>query len=281
MNNQSRIINVLFKYFLLIICLFISAINFNLFMKPVNFVTGGTPGLAIVFESFFDISANYFIYFIYIITFILSYITLGKKSIFGILIATICYPIFVTLTSNVIQYIIIDYNDLFLICLFSGIINGICNGLIYKFGFASSGLAVLGPIFHKYFHLSIASVNFFVNSIIVLIGGCFFGFEMILYAIIFLYLSSFVSNRLIVGISNNKVLLIRSKKINDINEFLHESFNLDPICFDVLGGYSKDIGIMSVVIVPTNRYNIVINGIKRIDNCVFFNVLDGYELKNI
>lgn len=280
MNSRKEMIEVLIKYSVLIICLFVSAINFNLLMKPVNFVTGGTPGLSIVLESFFNIPTNYFIYTVYIITFILSYIILGKKSIIGVLIASICYPLFVTLTSDIIQYITIDYNDFFLISLFSGFINGICNGFIYRYGFAASGIAVLGPIFHKCFQFSIATTNFIINIIIVLIGGYFFGIEMVLYAIIFLFLNKFISNKIIVGISNNKVVLIRSNKINEINKFIYNKLSIEPINLNVKGGYSKKVGTMSLIVVPTYLYSLIIKNIKNIDSNVFYNVLDGYELEN-
>lgn len=278
MKNNNEILRNLFKYLVLILCLFISALNFNLLMKPVNFVTGGTPGLSLLVEYFFGIPTNYFIYIIYIVTFILSYVFLGKKSILGVLVATVCYPLFVSLTSNIIQYVVIDYSDFFLLCLFSGIINGICNGFIYKFGFASSGIAVLGPIFNKYLHLPIAFTNFAINIIIVLIGGYFFGIEMILYATIFLYLSSFISNKIILGISSNKVILIRSDIINLINDYVYNNFSIEPVNIDVVGGYSDKEGIMSLLVVPSIRYNLIIKNIKKIDNNVFYDVLDGYEL---
>ena len=279
-KDNNKIVLDILKYFVLILCLFISAINFNLLMKPANFVTGGTPGFSIIIEHFLGIPTNYFIYFVYIVAFILSYLILGKKSIIGVLVATIFYPSFISLTSNIIKYIIIDYNDFFLLCLFSGIINGICNGFIYKLGFPSSGLGVLGPIFNKCFHLPIASTNFIINTVIVLIGGYFFGIEMVLYAIIFLYLSSYISNKIIVGISNNKVVLIRSENIEIINKYLYNNYLIEPINLRVIGGYTNNSGIMSLVVLPTYRYNMIIETIKKIDSNVFYNVLDGYELQN-
>lgn len=272
--------NYIFKYVILLICLFISAINFNLLIKPLNFVTGGTPGFSIIMEYIFEVPVNYSIYLIYIISFILSYFILGKKSIIDALIATIFYPLFITLTSDIIKYIIIDYNDFFLMCLFSGIINGLCNGFIYKFGFPSSGLGVLGPICNKCFNYSIAKTNFVVNMIIVLIGGYFFGIEMVLYAIIFLYLSGYISNKIIIGISKNKVIILRSQKINEINECLYKNYDLEPINLKVKGGFSNKEGLMTLIVLPTERYNKIIGKIKEIDKNVFYNVLDGYEIKN-
>ena len=88
-------IKVFIRYALLTITLFISAINFNLFMKPINFVTGGIPGLSIVMEHIFNIPPTYFMYAVYLMMFLLSFIILGKESIIGILYATIMYPTFV------------------------------------------------------------------------------------------------------------------------------------------------------------------------------------------
>ena len=277
---KNKIFKNILKYLALTLCLFVSAFNFNLFMKPVNFVTGGTPGLAIIVEYFFKIPTNYFIYIVYIVMFVVSLIFLGKKSLFGILFATICYPFFVTITADLVKYITIDYNDFFLICLFSGIISGIANGFIYKMGFASSGLGVLGPVFNKCFHVSISSCNFAINTIIVLIGGYFFGIEMVLYAIIFLYLNSFISNRIILGNSNNKAIFINSEKINEINKLLYDNYNLESIIIDVQGGYTKEDKKMFLVVVPSYKYNLIIENIKLIDKNVFYNVLDSYELKN-
>lgn len=278
MRDKKNCIKIFFKYIILILCLLCSAINFNLLMRPVNFVTGGTPGLSLIINEIFNIPTNGFIYIIYIITFILSFIVLGKKSFFGVLIATIFYPFFVTLTSDIIKYIIIDYNDFFLLSLFSGILNGVSNGIIYKLGFPSSGLGVIGPICNKLFHLSIAKTNFIINITIVLMGGYFFGFEMVLYAIIFLYLSSYLSNKIILGISSNKVIFIRSNSIEEINKVLYDNFSLESINLKVKGGYSQNNGLMSLIVLPTHMYNMVFKQIKKIDEMAFINVLDGYEL---
>lgn len=274
-------LNCILKYSLLTIILLISAINFNLLMKPVHFVTGGIPGLSIIMEYVFNIPANYFMYIVYLAMFILSFIVLGKKSLIGVLYATLLYPTFVSLTSNIIKYIIVDYNDFFLLCIFSGIISGICNGFIYKLGFASSGLGVLGPICNKCFHLPIAKTNFLVNAIIVLIGGYFFGIEMVLYAIIFLYLNSFISNKIILGISSNKAILLRSSMLGEINSFLYNKFSIEAIVIKAFGGFTNKEGEMALIIVPTIQYNMIIKEIKSFDCNVFYNVLDGYELVNM
>lgn len=275
---KPKLSKEIWRYFVLFIMLFLSAINFNLLMKPCNFVTGGTPGLAIVLSHTFHVSSETIIYITYALMFLLSLIFLGFDSFFGVLIATIFYPLFVSLTSNINSFFQISYNDLFVISFFSGLISGFTNGVIYKYNFASSGLGVLGPIFNKLFKLPIASVNYWINVIIVLIGGYYFGFNIILYAIIFLYVSKIVSNKIILGVSNNKALIIRSNKLDDICKALYNDYAIDSILIKATGGYSAKNGHMAMFIVSNFKYSIVLDRIRRIDENVFCNTLDSYEL---
>ena len=268
----------IYRYFILILMLLLSAINFNLLMKPINFVTGGTPGFAILVEHVFDVDSTFVIYLIYFIMFVISYMTLGKKSLLGIFIATIFYPIFVSLTSILPLYIIIEHNDILLIAIFSGIISGITNGVIYRHGFASSGLGILGPIFNKVFHLPIALTNFIVNAFIVLLGGYYFGVEMILYAIIFIALSSIISNRIIVGTSRNKAVFLSSKYLDEINHLLYDKYQIEPIMLDVNDNTKKSKNMIFILLSNT-KYNLIMSEIKSIDKHVFYNVLDAYEVK--
>ena len=61
----------------------------------------------------------------------------------GSLIGTILFPLFVTLTSNVAEYIIIDSSDLLLIAIVAGVIRGVGYGLTFKMGFTTGGTDIL------------------------------------------------------------------------------------------------------------------------------------------
>ena len=56
--KSSTFFRIILDYFVLTICLLVSAVNLNLFRKPIDFVTGGTPGLALIIEHVFDIPSN-------------------------------------------------------------------------------------------------------------------------------------------------------------------------------------------------------------------------------
>ena len=88
------------KYLLLLIILLIAAINFNLFLKPLKLVTGGTQGVSIIINSFTNVSNSLLIFIINLLMLILSFIFLRKQTTFGTILATISYPLFVKLTSS-------------------------------------------------------------------------------------------------------------------------------------------------------------------------------------
>lgn len=267
------------RYVLLIFAELISAVNFNLLLKPVNLVAGGTSGLSLVIEEMFHIDTTTFIIIMYIITFVLSLLLLGKESIMGLLFASVFYPLFVSLTSNITNVISVDYTDLLLIALFGGLNSGISNGIIYKNGFPSSGIGIIGPILNKYFHVSIAKANLIINAIIVFMGGYYFGVNMVLYAIIVIYISSYVNDIIILGNSYNKALILKSNKIDIINKYIKKTYKVEPTMISSHGLIEKNEYDFELIVIPTIKYPKLKKEILNIDSDCFFVTSNCYEYK--
>lgn len=261
------------RYFALTIANLISAINFNLLVKPINLVAGGSPGIALIFNKAFGFSTSDIITVIYIITFALSLLFLDKKTIFGIVYASIFYPLFVYLTENITDIILFNYTDKLLIVICASMITGISNGLIYKNRFASSGFGIIAPIINKYFKVSISVANFIINSIIVIIGGYYFGFNTILYAIVYLYISNFICNMIILGVSSNKVLFIHSDKQDEVIRLLHDKYGISATML-----YHDDKAILMMSVVKNISYVMIKNDLKRLDKDIFFTTSNCYEV---
>lgn len=261
------------RYIYLTIANLIAAVNFNLLAKPINLVSGGSPGLSLIINKIVNISTSDIILIIYVITFILGVIFLDKKSVIGIIYASIIYPVFVYLTDDITDILMFNYSDVFLITIFSACISGVSNGLIYEKGFASSGVGILAPILHKYFKVSISIANFTINSVIVLIGGYFFGFNVVLLALVYLYISNFICNRIILGISKNKVLFIRSKKDREIINLLHDKYNIKVTIFN-----NKGDNKLIMIVLGNNSYLSLKDDLLKIDSDLFFTTSKCYEV---
>ena len=56
------------RVFIFALSILVSAINFNLLLKPINIVCGGSGGVALVVQKMFNISTSHVIAIVYVIT---------------------------------------------------------------------------------------------------------------------------------------------------------------------------------------------------------------------
>ena len=150
---------------------------------------------------------------------------------------------------------------------------------MYKVGFSNGGLNIISQIVYKYFHISLAKTTMIINFIVVLIGGVYFGFNMMLYAFIIIYISGFVIDKVILGISKNKAFYITTSKEEKVKDYLINTLHHTVTIFDVKGGFLEKKRRVLLAVVPTRDYFKLKEGIKEIDPKAFFVVTDAYEVK--
>ncbi len=274
-SNQT----LLSRYIMMLVALFVSALLYNLLLQPTKIVTGGVNGIAIINKYLNGINSSITIFAISLVMVILSYIYLGKKRTIGTLTATFIYPILVELTSYLTKYIYIDLTDLLVISIFIGVIGGLANGMIYKTGFSNGGLPVISQILFEEYGIPIGKTNFVINVIIILIGSYFFGTNMIMYAIIILYINSLIVDKIILGSTKSKAIYIFTSKEETIKDFLFNDMKHSATIFNVKGGYQNKERQMILTVIPTSEYFEITESIKLLDPQVFYLVNNAYEVK--
>ena len=255
------------------------AIIYNLFLLPMRLVTGGTNGVATITNYLYGIDPALMIFLLAGACAIISFMYLGFERTATSLVATVAYPVLVKLTANIVDIIQIDYNDVLLLVIFAAVLCGIANGLMYKSGYNNGGFPVISQILYEKYKISVAKSSLIINVIIVLIGAAFFGTTNALYAIIYIYISNLVLDKVLLGISNNKAFYIITTKEEEIKEYILKTLQHSITTFDVKGGFLDNKRKVMLTVIPSREYYRLTEGIKAIDEDAFFVVTDSYQVE--
>lgn len=266
------------RYLILIISLLISACYFNLLQLPSQIVTGGSAGVSIILNSYFGLDPSAIIFIISVVLLLIGFIFLGTEKASGAVVSAIVYPIFVKMTADISTYITVDLSDKILISIFLGVLSGVTTGMVYKVGFSNGGFSIISEIVSKYMKIPISSTSFVINLIIVMMGGASFGWTMVMYAIIVLYIYSIILDRVLIGVSKNKALYIITSEEDAIRDYIMNVLKHGVTIFDVKGGFLEKKRKVLMTVIPNKEYFRLKEGIKEIDKDSFFIVTDAYQV---
>lgn len=276
-NHKNRVAKLCF----MTLGVFILALNYNLFLVKNELVIGGVSGLAIVFNSLWGWNNQVFIYVVSFLLLILSFILFGFKKSTPAILGTILYPVMITFTHPLAELLseYFLFEDFITTIAFTSIIYGIASGLVYKMGYNTGGSDIVMQIMCKYLHMPEGRATFISNLVVVLFAGIVLGVNKVVYAIIILYISSLIVDKMLIGISKSKLFIIQSNKLNDLENAIINDLKLGVTVLQAKGGYSNKKQDMLLCVVPTNDYSLFKEIILTIDKDAFLIVNDCYDIE--
>lgn len=266
------------KYFQFFVGVLLSALAFNIFLKPCNLIFG-LSGLSIITEKFFNIEPSIVILIGNILLLIASYVFLGYEKTKTTVLGSILYPVLIQATAFLPQYIDLGNTEMIVIALCGALISGIGTGLVFKNNFTTGGTDVLKQILSHYGKMPYSKANIYSEGLIMVAGGIFFGWQSFIYSIITLYSSGIISDRVILGISEYKTLEIITSEEKAIKNFIMQSLHHGVTELEAQGGYTNKRKKVLVCAIPTREYLIATEAIKKLDPDAFVIVIDTYEIK--
>lgn len=277
--NKKKILKNVLRYISLIVLMFILAVNYNLFLNPNNIISGGGNGLSIITEELFGFDPAIFILVMNSIILIFSFLILGVEKSSSSVLAILIYPFFVSITSGISSISYLQTDDKLLVGIFAGIISGFVIGGVCKLGFSQGGIVQISQMINKVFKFSIGKVNFWLNSVILLIGVFVFGLSSALLGIIVLFISSVVADKILLGISSNKSFMIVTSEEEKVKKYINKKLGHGVTIFYIDDKDSNKTRRALMTVIPTRDYYKLIDGVKNIDKDVFFVVTDSYQLE--
>lgn len=263
---------------MIIIGTLICALSFNIFIVPHDILPGGVSGISIIVNKFFDINRSLFILISSVILLIISYIFLGKEKTFKSIFGSILFPILVFVTEKILLNHHLVVNNVLLSSIFGGVTFGLGLGLVYKENYTTGGTDIINQILHKYLYTSMGTGVIITDGLILLFGASIFGFEILMYSLITLYLISTVIDKVMLGISNSKSFYIITCEPKKVSEYIINDLKHGVTILDGKGAYSEEKKSILLTVIPTSDYYKLKEGLRLIDNKAFFVVCDSYEV---
>ena len=272
--------NFYLRISLLVLSIALLALNYNLFLAPNNYVIGGTSGLAIIIEKITGLNTSVFISITSFGLILLSFLILGKKDTIKSMIGAILYPLFVTATAPLAQFILpyLELDNALIVVLMAGIFCGISNGLIYKTGFNTGGSDIIMKIINKFCKIPEGKAIFSINLFIILLGLMTFGINKFIYSLIILFINTTLIDRILIGISNSKLFFIYTKEDELIKEFIIKELKTGVTILNARGGYTEEKNHVLMCVVANRDYYYIKEMVLKIDPHAFFIINDCYEV---
>ena len=269
---------IIYKMTGLVLGALLLAMNYNLFLLPNNLVIGGTSGLSIIFQDWID--PRLFIYIATLFLLLIGFLCLGKEYTKKTIIGSLLFLLFVSLSrelcADLAEHINID--EFIVTIILIGIIYGISNGIIYKTGYSTGGTDVIVQLITKYLKVPEGKSNTYTNGVIILLGGISFGIAKVIYAFFVLYISSYLIDKIIIGISDSKVFYIYTNEGSKIKDVILETFKTGYTILPTLGGYSHEKGELIMCVVNSRNYYQFKELVLKIDPDAFMMINDCYDV---
>lgn len=254
------------------------SIAYNIFIAPNDLVPGGVGGIAVILNHLFGFSNSTVILILNLFLLLISFILLGKKKTRLTIMGAILFPIMIKATENINVYLHIDTSHILLSALFGGILYGIGAGLVFKAGFTTGGTDIINQIISKFAKTSIGKSMLYSDGLIVISSGVFLGLTSMLYSVIILYIISVMSDRVLLGISSNKMFFIVTHKDDEVKDYILNSLGHGVTIFKAKSNYKQSEKKVLMTVLPTKDYYKIKEGINIIDKDAFYIVTDSYEV---
>ena len=278
---QNRIKQPWGEYIYIIIGVVFYAIATNMIFDPLNLVTGGVSGLAIVVKKLteFIISGGFPIWLFNVLSnvplFIASYLILGK----GFLKRTLFATVAMTVALYLVPTVSIVGNDYFLGAVFGGVITGIGTGVIFSVMASTGGTDLIAMMIHKYKkYYTIPQILIVIDGFIILAGIVVFGLSCALYSGIAIFVEAKVSDTILEGFKFAKMAYIISDNYEAIAKEIMETMERGVTGVNATGMYSRADKKMLFCVVSKKEIVKISEIAKRRDPKAFIIVSDVREV---
>lgn len=257
---------------------FLYALTVKLFLLPAGLVTGGTTGIALIINHYWDIPISGFVLAFNILMLLTGWLILGKGFALTTLASTFLYPVFLELCEIILGNLVLT-DDLLLCTLFSGLGIGIALGMVLRAGASTGGMDIPPLVLKKFFRIPVSGSMYTFDFIILLLQAMIRPAEHILYGILLVIIYTVVLDKMLLIGSTRTELKLISNKPAELCDAIQTQIDRGVTLLHGEGGYLHNETEVLLTVISNRELIKVEKLVHKIDPACFMIVSRVSEVK--
>lgn len=241
--------SVFFDYVQIIIGATFVGLAFNIFLLPSRIAAGGISGVSTILYELFNYNPAVVQWIINIPLIVLGLVLAGKEFSIKTIVGTFFVPFVIFLTHD----INLSIDNPLLSSIYGGIMLGIGLGIVYRGNGSTGGTALIAQLLKKYTGISSGFSQLIVDGIVVVTSAFVFNFELALYALMSIYVTSKVIDFVQLQTSPTKLVLIITEHEDKIQAVIQNEIDRGLTKVKSTGGFSNNDKTMIFCVVEQSE----------------------------
>ncbi|MDW0112744.1 YitT family protein [Sporosarcina saromensis] len=241
--------SVFFDYVQIIIGATFVGLAFNIFLLPSRIAAGGISGVSTILYELFNYNPAVVQWIINIPLIVLGLLLAGKEFSVKTIVGTFFVPFVIFLTHD----INLSVDNPLLSSIYGGIMLGIGLGIVYRGNGSTGGTALIAQLLKKYTGISSGFSQLIVDGIVVVTSAFVFNFELALYALMAIYVTSKVIDFVQLQTSPTKLVLIITEHEDKIQAVIQNEIDRGLTKVKSTGGFSNNDKTMIFCVVEQSE----------------------------
>lgn len=249
----------------------------NMFSVPNNISLGGLTGIATLLNFSFHTPVGLMVFVMNIPLFIIAWRVIGVKFITRTIIASTMTSVFIDVTAKFLP----EYKgDTLLAAIFCGLCCGLGLAIIFIRDATTGGTDIIAKLVHiKRPHISIGRVILAADAVVVISAGIVYhNYESMLYAAIAIFVTSRTVDYIVYGTGHGKLLMIVTKKAEEISKAITSTVGRGVTILPVKGGYTGEDKNMLICAIRSHEIAKINKVIKQTDENAFMVITEAGEI---
>ena len=287
--SSSTILRGVKEYLLITLGIVIYTVGWAIFLTPNNLIGGGVSGISAIIQYATGLKMGYSYFVINTVLLIISVIIIGPafgaKTVYAIILASVCLNVFQSIIPETIIQDFALSNGKLMCSIIGGSMAGLGIGMSISQGGSTGGTDIVALIITKFRNISPGRIILTMDVFIIASSLLFpsFGvdgqripfdskFSIAVYGMIIVTVCGHVVDLYLAGSKQSVQLFILSRHFEEIADMIAKDFHRGVTVLNGEGWYTKQPASVLMVITRKTDLNLLLKSIKRVDPDAFLSI---------